>query len=80
MEHYVKTPYQRLLESEHITPEAKPMLGDKPRDLNPFALKRMIDQKVERILQFISVPFFNESTGTVRFIGAQKMGGNKTQH
>ena len=50
-----KTPYQRLMESEYVTDQAKQALQATHQGLNPFALKRIIDQKVERILQFLSV-------------------------
>ncbi len=50
-----KTPYQRLLESEHIADETKEVLRAKHKLLNPFELKRIIDQKVKHILQVVSV-------------------------
>jgi hypothetical protein len=50
-----KTPYQRLLDSEHIADEIKARLKAKHALLNPFALKRIIHQKVNCILQLASV-------------------------
>jgi hypothetical protein len=50
-----QTPYHRLLKSGHISDEAKEALKVQHQRLNPFALKRIIDQKVKRILQMVSV-------------------------
>lgn len=50
-----KTPYQRLLESEHISEDKKAVLRARHQQLNPFELKRIIDQKVARILNLVTV-------------------------
>jgi hypothetical protein len=50
-----KTPYQRLLDSEHIADDIKRDLRIKHQGLNPFALKRTIEQKTNRILRLVSV-------------------------
>lgn len=50
-----RTPYQRLLESEYITDAVKESLKAQHAVLNPFALKRVIEQKLKDILQLISV-------------------------
>ena len=46
-----KTPYQRILESKHIKKETKQQLKDLFKTLNPFKLKRTIDEKIARIHQ-----------------------------
>jgi 5S rRNA maturation endonuclease (ribonuclease M5) len=46
-----KTPYQRILESKHIEKETKQRLTDLFKTLNPFKLKRTIDEKIARIHQ-----------------------------
>jgi len=46
-----KTPYQRILESKHIEKETKQQLKDLFKTLNPFKLKRTIDEKIARIHQ-----------------------------
>lgn len=50
-----KTPYQRLLDSKDITEDKKEALRARHQQLNPFELKRIIDQKVRRILQLATV-------------------------
>jgi hypothetical protein len=51
-----RTPYQRLLESLHITDEAKQTLKVQHQLLNPFALKRIIQQKLNSILKLARLP------------------------
>ena len=46
-----KTPYQRLLESKHINKETKESLRKLFKNLNPFKLRRTIDEKIARIHQ-----------------------------
>ena len=46
-----KTPYQRILESKHIGKETKQKLKNLFKTLNPFKLKRTIDEKIARIHQ-----------------------------
>jgi len=43
------TPYQRLLDSLHVTDEAKQKLRDVHSVLNPFSLKKEIDKKLKKI-------------------------------
>jgi hypothetical protein len=50
-----KTPYQRLLECEHITEEKKIELGLIYEQLNPFTLKKIIEKKLRKIFQYVSV-------------------------
>jgi hypothetical protein len=51
-----KTPYQRVLEHKDIPEEVKENLRVIYETLNPFGLKRIIDQKVDRLLQTILKP------------------------
>lgn len=44
-----KTPYQRVLESKHIDSKAKERLEEESRHLNPFRLRRTIDEKIAKI-------------------------------
>ena len=44
-----KTPYQRLLECPDITTEAKAQLTATANQLNPFKLKKEIEQKLKRV-------------------------------
>jgi len=46
-----KTPYQRLLESAHISDECKEELRRRAALLNPIALKRQMDEAVNRLLK-----------------------------
>ena len=46
-----KTPYQRLLESAHISDECKEELRRRAALLNPIALKRQMDEAVDRLLK-----------------------------
>lgn len=53
-----QTPYQRLLESNALSSQQKGLLKQHHQDLNPFALKRTIEQKLKRIFQSVSVTSF----------------------
>jgi len=46
-----KTPYQRLMESEHIPEETKEKLKELYQSLNPAELKRKIDEKIHRLFK-----------------------------
>ena len=46
-----KTPYQRLLESAHISDECKEELRRRAGLFNPIALKRQMDEAVDRLLK-----------------------------
>jgi len=46
-----KTPYQRILDSEHIPQRAKDKLTDLYQTLNPFQLRKAIDAKIIKIKQ-----------------------------
>ena len=51
-----KTPYQRVLNCKDIPDEIKTDLKKTYQQLNPFELKRIIDKKVDRIIQTILKP------------------------
>lgn len=44
-----KTPFQRLLDSEHLSPEQKDKLRAQYQQLNPFDLKEQIEQKLKLV-------------------------------
>lgn len=46
-----KTPYQRILDSEHIKQRTKDRLTDLYNTLNPFGLRKAIDHKISKIRQ-----------------------------
>lgn len=48
-----KTPYQRIMESAAVDEGTKHRLREQYHSLNPAALKRTIEQKVDRILQTV---------------------------
>ena len=45
-----QTPYQRLLESKHLSQEQKQKLQNRFQQLNPLQLKREIEQKLKSVL------------------------------
>lgn len=47
--HSPQTPYQRLLESEHLTEEQKQKLSTQYAQLNPLRLKEQIEQKLKTV-------------------------------
>lgn len=49
-----KTPYQRILESPHVTDYAKRGLERIYRDTNPFVLRRHIEHRLKELLAMIS--------------------------
>ncbi len=50
-----RTPYQRVLECEHIPQEKKMELAILYQTLNPFELKKAIEKKLRKIFQYVSV-------------------------
>lgn len=44
-----KTPYQRILDSKFISPHTKQALKDQFNTLNPFKLRKTIDEKIAKI-------------------------------
>ena len=44
-----KTPYQRILESPNIPKETRDQLTDKFKTLNPFELRKAMEEKLKRI-------------------------------
>jgi hypothetical protein len=55
-----KTPYQRTLESPHISPQIKQTLSKQLASLNPFVLRRIMDEKLKKI-------FLSYTKSTLRF-------------
>ena len=51
-----QTPYQRLLDSSDVSNEAKRSLEKVYNSLNPFILKRKIDDKLRSIFHIIRLP------------------------
>ncbi|MDR3442678.1 MAG: integrase, partial [Legionella sp.] len=49
------TPYQRLMESEHINENKKKELTETYNQLNPFELQKIIQKKLKRIFALINV-------------------------
>jgi hypothetical protein len=50
-----KTPYQRLMESNHVSEENKKLLKACNQELNPFKLKQKIERKLKTIFSIITV-------------------------
>jgi hypothetical protein len=50
-----RTPYDRILASDHITDEAKERLKTVHQSLNPFILKKKIEKKLRVIFQYVKV-------------------------
>lgn len=53
--HKPKTPYQRLMESSHIDKKTKIILEKKFESLNPFELKKTIEDKLKKIFHFVTI-------------------------
>lgn len=51
-----KTPYQRLMDCEFVSDDAKKRLSDTYRSLNPFTLKKMIEAKLKIIFNALKSP------------------------
>lgn len=51
-----QTPYQRILESSAVSPEAKARLAEQCEPLNPFVLKRHIEEKLKQIFLLAKLP------------------------
>jgi hypothetical protein len=49
------TPYLRLMSATHIPQDVKNRLREQHRQLNPFELKRIIEQKLKEIFKLVSV-------------------------
>lgn len=56
-----KTPYKRLLESEHVSGEAKERLKETYSQLNPFELKKEIEIKLKKIFNELRKPKYEAS-------------------
>ncbi len=48
-----QTPYQRIIDSEHITNDIKIELKEKVKNLNPFKLQKEMKNKIKRILKLL---------------------------
>jgi len=44
-----KTPYQRILESKHVSPAIKQNLKEQFKNLNPFKLRKAMEKKLKKI-------------------------------
>ena len=51
----LKTPYQRLIESPHVSDEFKETLRKQHQSLDPFKLKQQIDRQLKAIFKLVSV-------------------------
>lgn len=51
-----QTPYQRLLDSDDVSNDAKRILGSVYNSLNPFKLKRKIDDKLKAVFHIVRLP------------------------
>lgn len=49
-----KTPYQRLLKSEHISQQTKHLLTQEFEQLNPFQLQKQMNRKIKQILKTVN--------------------------
>ena len=49
------TPYQRLMQSEHLTSDKKQELTEIYNQLNPFVLQKLIQKKLKRIFSMINI-------------------------
>ncbi len=50
-----QTPYQRLLDSRHLTPEQKQKLQKQHEQLNPLRLKEELERKLKKVLKPVAV-------------------------
>lgn len=51
----LKTPFQRLMESDHVSPDQKNTLRKTHRSLDPFMLKRQIERQLKAIFRMVTV-------------------------
>src|SRR5512137_295165 len=51
-----QTPYQRLLDSDDVSIDAKRILSSVYNSLNPFKLKRKIDDKLKAVFHIVRLP------------------------
>jgi hypothetical protein len=59
-----KTPYQRLMASEQISPLQKEKLQQVFESLNPFELQEKIQRKLKHIFSFVDLKLKGRKTGT----------------
>jgi hypothetical protein len=50
-----KTPFERLLESDHLSNEEKQTLLARAQDLDPFALKAELDKKLKWFFRIVDI-------------------------
>lgn len=50
-----KTPYQRLLDSGHLTDEEQQRLKEEYKSINPFGLKRQLDEKLKWFKRLVDI-------------------------
>ena len=50
-----KTPYQRLIESQHLSEESKCSLRKRHQSLDPFRLKQQIERQLKEIFRLVKV-------------------------
>ena len=58
-----KTPYQRLMMSDHISQEKKEQLKNTFESLNPFKLRKAIEEKLRIIFSYVDIKT-RKKTGT----------------
>ena len=51
-----RTPYDRVLASDHVSDEAKERLKTVHQSLNPFILKKIIEKKLRVIFKNVNLP------------------------
>jgi len=51
-----KTPYQRILESKFVKKETKQILKEQFKTLNPFKLRKTMQEKISGILKRAKLP------------------------
>lgn len=59
-----QTPYQRLMNCEHVSHEQKIKLKTTFDSLNPFELKKSIEQKLKKIFSYVDIKI-RKKTGTI---------------
>lgn len=59
-----RTPYQRLMDCEHISDDQKAKLKQTFESLNPFKLKKSIEQKLSKIFSHVDLKI-SKKTGTI---------------
>ncbi len=50
-----KTPFQRLIDSEHLSQEKKQELLKRKETLNPFLLRQQLDEKLKWFFKIVDI-------------------------